>query len=672
MNPFHSAGMDPEEALKSLRNAVQPTSDARLRIKMKMHARIKSTHLRASLSGAQANLCPPVADFGLQAQVLRDLARSMKPESSVSSRIWSGIQSAIEPASVRPLFDRIRTILQPQLHMQEILFRRLQPRLVPLYVPLVHRSIRWTAAFAVFLFVVRLSPLLFIAPHSIAQSPFMLLPTRGSVSILIGGVWQPVTEEMSFTKSALIRTEEGEATLVLHDDGVIRLGPNTTVALHDTADRPDPALHDPTLTLHSGKIWMQGLVPSNITGLTLATPQGRIELHEGSFSAVAGDTVELRVWDRRVHFAHEGEEIQLLAGERTELATDMAVQTRKISPQLYDESWVVENLRRDAVHRREIAQLQHERRAAIAGILPNSRLYAVKRAAEAVDVLLTFGEQAKAEKRLAQASTRLNEAAALLVEGSEQANEPLEEYRKMLLQIATGSGDGSLVQFMLKQELAEATADTAAALPSDDAYVLKKAVLEASAAVPGSSVGIDDVQGVLLVDTLSSLMRSVEEGNVETAKTIFGELQPYMASLDQKDSQLSPAMRAEAKASLGTFAVALQAFEDEVGGIDEEFLADVSRYLPQVTTVAARSLSDEEVQALAQAIYNRIFVYKQPRSRWNQLLAESRALDGHSDQGRVLRILYRTLPENGLARYVKTEFERVKEAKSGSQEQGSL
>ena len=216
--------MDPEEALKSLRNAVQPTSDARLRIKMKMHARIKSTHLRASLSGAQGQ--PLSACGGLR------FAGAGSPRSCAFDE--AGIFRFIAYLVRHPV--RNRASIRPSALRQD-------PDDPPAATAYAGNSLSPSAAalgasvcssraslypvdcrVCGIPLVVRLSPLLFIAPHSIAQSPFMLLPTRGSVSILIGGVWQPVTEEMSFTKSALIRTEEGEATLVLHDDGVIRLG----------------------------------------------------------------------------------------------------------------------------------------------------------------------------------------------------------------------------------------------------------------------------------------------------------------------------------------------------------------------------------------------------------------------------------------------------------------
>jgi len=76
-------------------------------------------------------------------------------------------------------------------------------------------------------------------------------------------------------------------------------------------------------------------------------------------------------------------------------------------------------------------------------------------------------------------------------------------------------------------------------------------------------------------------------------------------------------------------------------------------------------ISADPLEALAQQIYDRVFGYKMPRSRYNQLLAEFRSLEGNPDQGRILRQLYRILPENGLGQYVRTEFQRVREQVQG-------
>lgn len=588
---------------------------------------------------------------------------AVQPPKSAPERVWSRVEGAVGPLVSGSLLDRIRTLLTPSESLSSLLRGRVLLRLTPVPVPVssLHRKMSWAVAFALVLFVVRLSPLLFLAPRTIADAPLMLLPLKGDVRVLIEGTWYPVTEELTLTQSVLVQTGEGEATLVRYDDGVVRVGPQTTIALHDTADRPMAPLHDPTMTIHGGTVWVQGLLPGHLASIRIATAQGTISVHEGSLSITEGESTEVAVFNRSVDLLREGSLTKLVAGERVVLEDGALVRVKPIPGRAYDTEWVAQNLRRDAVHRREIAELQRSHRARSAGILPTSRLYPVKRVAEAVDVLLTFGDEAKAHKKLELAETRLNEAAALLVEGSERAAEPLAEYKSTMMEIATGTGGNTLVQHLLEQELADTTAAVAAALPGDASYLLKQTVLEMSASLPGVHVPVEDVQGALLTDRLSSMMRAVEEGRVAEAQLAFEELEPHLQRLGSPD--LSVEHVRETKATLATFASALTAFQDEVGGIDPKFLADVTQFLP-VTTARYRPLTEEQVAALVHRITKRIFLYKFPRSRWNQLLVEFRALDGHPDQGMVLRQLYRELPENGLAQFVKTEFERVKEAKA--------
>lgn len=625
-----------EALLRQIRNQIEPEEGMQSRIKQRLEARISAPH------------------------ILEEARKAIRPESSVTDRVWSSIQSSIEPLSSVSVFDHLRDFLRPSTEVSAFIKQRLMLRLSPVPVPVASSRIKWVAAFVLVVLAVRISPLLFLAPQTIAESPLMLLPTKGEVSVLIGGLWQPVSQELIFTKSALIQTHEGEATLVLHDDGVVRIAPHTTVALHDTSDRPQAPNHDPTLTLHAGEIWVQGLIPAHVNGISVVTSQGKMIVHEGSISIQEGSAgTNVRVWDRKLDVLQGETLTQLVAGERLQLSGTTDASAKKITPSQYDDSWVSQNLRRDAVHRREIAQLQHERRAAMAGILPTSPLYSVKRVAEAVDVLLTFGEEAKTQKRLDQANTRLNEAAALIAEGNSAAALPLQEYKDTVMAMATGSGQGTLVQFLIQQQMKQATVEVAAALPDDPSYLIKQTVYDTSAALPNGFVNTEDVQGVLLVDTLSSLMRSVEEGDVISAKATFGQLKPYLSVMGT--GALSLEREKEAKATLSTFAVALEAYEDDVGGIDPEFLKEVAPYLPKMVVVAEHYLTDQELDILVQQIYNRIFVYKLPRSRWNQLMLEFRSIEGHPDRGSILRKLYRILPENGLARYVPSEFVRAKE-----------
>ena len=48
---------------------------------------------------------------------------------------------------------------------------------------------------------------------------------------------------------------------------------------------------------------------------------------------------------------------------------------------------------------------------------------------------------------------------------------------------------------------------------------------------------------------------------------------------------------------------------------------------------------------IVMGIKEKIFVYDMTKSRINQFIAEMKALDGHPDQGRILRRLAMTLPD---------------------------
>jgi hypothetical protein len=349
--------------------------------------------------------------------------------------------------------------------------------------------------------------------------------------------------------------------------------------------------------------------------------------------------------------------LALVAGEGVRLGS-VPSNVRKMTEREEASAWVANNLDRDAVRRKEIAVLQQKRRARSAGILPGSSLYPVKRVAEAVDILLTIGQEAKVQKLLDHANTRLNEAAALLASGTgtDAAQKPLDEYRQTLLAVATGSGE---LTKLVNDRVAQEVADSTAALPDDQAYLLKKTVLETSAELPESGVKPADVQGTMLVDTLAMLTQQAEEGGVSDALTTFQTLLPQLDMVDDATSSLSPEMRKEAKAALTAFA---QTVEDKglpTGTGAVVLGADVSRYL--LTRKQIVSLTDEQIEFFVQQMCSRIFLYKQPISRYNQLLPEFRSIEKSPHRGRILRRLYHALPENGLARYVRTEFQKVRE-----------
>ncbi|PIQ75796.1 hypothetical protein COU78_00295 [Candidatus Peregrinibacteria bacterium CG10_big_fil_rev_8_21_14_0_10_49_24] len=599
-----------------------------------------------------------------------DVRKNVAPTTSVRNRVRARTMRQIHAGHALGVLEQIRDIVTPSPALRSKLHGQIFMRLEPIRVASrSYRPLKWTASFALFALAIRVSPFLFLAPPTIADSAVTLLPTRGEVSVSVGGLWQPVSNEMTLEPGTMLRTHDGELSILFHDDGVIRLGPNTTISLNDTAKRfgPDSATLNPTLTLFTGELWVQGLMPAYVSGIRVETSYGTVVVNEGSVSVAEDDTVTVRVFDRRAKVLHGSQEISLVAGQRTELWEGNIPLVKKIAETQYDADWPSQNLARDAVHRREIAQLQQERRASVAGILPTSKLYPVKRVAEAMDVLLTFDEDARMQKRIAHANTRLNEAAALLSEDQvTDAAAPLAEYTQVLLAMAGDFETGTLQYFLLQQSLAEATSDMAAALPDDEFYLLKKAVLEASVAIDGV-VSAEDVQGMLIMDTLAALIYAVSEGDVANVQKTWIELQPHLAMLEQEEITLQEDMHKEILALLGRFAEAVQSRESQVASIDPELTDQLKAYLPVDHAETVSVMSDEELTILVQGIRDRIFTYHMTRSRLNQFAAEVRAMEGHPEQGRILRRLYVVLPDGPelFPDRIRKEITRVRWQREG-------
>ncbi len=358
---------------------------------------------------------------------------------------------------------------------------------------------------------------------------------------------------------------------------------------------------------------MLGLVPRHLEGISVGTAQGRVLVHEGSVSIDAGGQTDVRAWHRGISVIRHGQSMVLVAGEQVTLEKTRAPLITRIPADGYDNAWVTQNLTMDAVHQREIAQLQQERRAASAGILPDSGFYPAKRFAEAVDVLFTLDADSRARKIITHANTRLNEAAALLSRGSGSdlaaAQEPLREYREAMLSVASGAIASPAVESLLEQEVVgEASADLAAALPDDSAYPLKQAVRETIASLP-DSVEKPDTGGAELLDELTLVKRQADDGEVQAAKTELEKLQPELAQNADGSSPFTP---------------------------------------------------EAELTAVVTQIRNRVLEgYHSNQGRENQLRLELHRLDGNPEQGRILRKLSHLLQDEHLSLLVRIEIERV-------------
>lgn len=631
--------MDLDTMLKRLSKEQMPSSEAQLRVRARMERRISGPAL------------------------LQEAKRRATPAEGRQEVLWQRVFARISSPVLQSWFERLRTILTPAQSSQARIKMQMLERLSPAARNQTHAVYKWAAAFAVVALLLRTGPLIFLSPQTEAESSVILSPTKGTVSVSLHGLWQPVGGEIVIKEGLPIRTDTGEATIMLHDDGNIRLSQNTSVRLHDVSDRPEPALDGNTLTVQRGELWVQGMLPNHLRGITIATPAGDVVVHGGSVSLQIADTVTVRVWDRHAKILHNGEQIVLVAGEETELWHGNVPVIAKIADEELDNPWTAQNIDRDAVHRREIAQLQQERRAAKAGILPSSPLYTVKRVAETVDVLFTLNPEEKVQKKLQHASTRLSEAAAMIVNDATGATVPLQEYKDTLLAVASGTGGDSVTQFLIRQEVAENAAEFAAALPDDDSYLLKKTVLEASAELPEEMVDESDVEGMILVDTLDVLQNAIDSGDAAQVEETYRALEPYLDSLEDEE-RLKPEVKKEALSILTTMAESLA---HTGSGSIPAITNQLEEYLPvpEKPAVVARALSDEEVQQIVDRSMHVIFVvYKMPQSRENALRTELRSYAQYGeDEGRILRRLLEELPENSeLRNLVRRAIQLLREA----------
>ena len=576
-------------------------------------------------------------------EVMEGVKQGLVPSESTKMRVWARILNRIEQKESIDILEKLKVLLTPPpelgLHLKQ---RFGQSQAVP--VPVRHTTFKWVAAAVVIALFVKAGPGIFLAPKLEAMDAVMLMPTRGEVTVSVGKLWQPVDELIELEPGTMLRTHEGEASIVFRDDSVIRLAPWTTVQVHDTQDPANDGDSSATLTLITGSIWVQGLIPSPLKGVRVRTDFGLVTVNEGSVSIVEGDKVAVKVWDRRARIQRGDSDIHLVAGERTELYEKENILVKKIPEAHYEERWANQNLDRDAVHRRSIAQLQRERRVAKAGILPTSILYPAKRIAEKMDELLTFGEEAKTQKKLDHAGARLDEAVALLDKGKEvEVQISLEEYRDSLLAAASGSGD-ALIRSLIDQSLAAEASALAAVLPNDDTYLIKQAILEVSASIPDGSVSSADVEGVLVVDTITAFIEKLDQEGAKELEVVWIDLSDHLTVLSSDESDLRPEVRKEAQMLLSEFAFSLKEISAKGGAVDPTILEEVGVYLPPETD-SVPVLSEEQVMEIVQGIRDRIFVFHMARSRINQLKAEFKALAGHPDQGRILRKLRFVIPD---------------------------
>ncbi len=626
--------MNPDPLLHRLRDALSPSKA--------MHGRVRARVLQRTSPHP----------------LLEAVKADLHPTADAKTRVWQRIANRTVASPAVTALEGARTLLSPAAFSPHPVFAR------GLAVRNTWnlRFLKWTAAVAVVALVVQGLPPLFLAPRTVALSRVTAIATSGEADVLQDNAWQTlsVNQETILRADAELRATDGDMTLILNDDGNVRLSKATAI-LRDDANRPTAAVHETTLELRGGRAWAQGFVPFHLHPIIIATQHASVRLHEGSVSVQAGENGTIvKVWDRRAtityHRASGEEQLILVAGEWAEITENNTPLVKDIRETDYTDPQVIENIKRDSVHRKDIAAAQRRRSIERAGILPTSPFYPVKRVAERVDVLMTFDQQAQLQRVLEHNATRLDEAAALIAGGNSGAAVPLqEEFRVTLIGVASQTGGNVLTQSIIRQEVDDSTAQLAASKPDDEAYALKVAVLETVAALPAdvTSVKKEEVQAVLVGDKLDSLKQAVEAGN-DTWYVVqkFEELQPQIDSLSQ--NSLPPELRKDVESSLQQLTASLEETAEDgaiAPSVAETIRENVTRYLPTKPPVV-KHLSQAEIAEIIDDATTRILNLKQPKSRENQVTWELQQIEQKypHDRGSLTRHLFQVLPADGSLR----------------------
>lgn len=593
---------------------------------------------------------------------LTRLAKLLSPTKAQVHSITNTVRSGLDRDAT---LQSVRESLSPSIALKEAIAQKMQQGLVQKANHWLQvNSYRWLAAFTAVVMVVTISPRFVVAPQIFADAEVRLAATEGTVWYTSNGQWQTLNADVEVKPGMQVKTEEGQATISFRDDAVVRLAPFTQLSVNDTQaiGGSAPELL-PTFTVKQGNIWVQGLVPSSSRGVTFALPTGFTTVYEGSFSVqVVSEASVVSVWNKSVIVRYNSMIDRVNSSERAHLA-DGELVVDAIEQKEFAHEWVTENLAKDAVHRQYIAKLQEERLKKVAGTLPTSSLYPVKRFAERVDVLLTFNEEERLKKQLNQANNRLTEAVALLSDGSDmtQAEDSIREYQVAIDTILDSNEDG-LSELLLKQSLQDIQSHTAALKPTDEAYVIKETVLKAESALRG-----DTQNQTVVLDTLDAVQSELEAGNTD----LLNQNWELIVKIAEQTEVSDDDVLIEAKNITRT----LQSSPEVLGKLSEDQRTALNTVAPieleqqPEPTVPVRpnapvrpTYSISEVHNLVSQMYENIYIYTSPRGRENQLRTEMLSIKGNEEEGRLLRSLYRRLPaESELTHTVRTRIAELGE-----------
>lgn len=626
---------------------------------------------------------------------LHRLVHDVEPDEALRNRLRLRVQAKIDPLTLRNIIADVAPSASFALRAKQRILRALQPitaerlehaaesiridrgafarmktsvlgRLQPASEPLTHIWFKWGAAFAVFVIAIRMMPVFLLASPTSADVGVQVIPT-GSVSMLLEQGWTYIDRPHIIRQQTLIRTDVGaRATIIFGDEGVLRLAENTIVSVHGvTKMSTDSSV---TVSLVNGHVWALGLFVPPKPGMSIITSGGAVTVTAGSIDIIDdGLQASATVFDRGAT-AHNGNATALLiAGETLALRSVGALVVRPVARTVSADPWVMENLASDSVHREDIARLLEQRRNEAASILPTSIFYPAKRFAEEVDVFFTFTNTGRTKKRLDQAHVRLSEALALLKAGeTQEVTSSLDAYRSTIVSLASGTGD-TLVRHLIQEQIADASAIIGSkgdASASGSLALLNRAIADIGDAIPDADLQQSDVEGYIIVNRLISVNAAFgRSSNVSAALQSYRDIQPYLKGFLADSSNAHPLLKKEAVSLLAKTASLAKSKTDGETKIAQALVTDIAQFLPPAPDDLV--VSEDALNARVHDMYDRIFVFRHPRSRYNQLLAEMVNLERDPNRGTLLRRLKSALPE-GLGDYVNTEIKKLGDELKGS------
>lgn len=587
-------------------------------------------------------------------QKMEAVIKNMAPAASVRNEVMARISLGRTRESLQSVRD---SLVLPALLIHQLRSQVLG-RIDADRRPLWHGVLRWGAAMTIFAMLLRFTPALLIATPLSAVSANTLIPLSGSVSITEGAEWTELASRMDLLSPLTIRTgNESTATIILGDSAVVRLDANTEVNLRQAAFDPPQSRKESIARITYGQVWVTSLLPETLSIATkLVLPQGSLALKQGSVSVLADPQQStIQVFHRFTEV--EGADalpIRLVEGEQLTLRGENISERHLITDNMRQEEWVKENLSRDAAHHAKVEEHRQELAKEVAGILPTSSFYMLKRAAEDIDLFLTFGSEAKREKQLQHVQTRINEAIVLLEQGEEEAAEDsLAEYKESIRELASVTEEEAVE--LLNSSLIASSTTVASALPHSPLYDVKKTIVEVSAELPSAEIPFTEVDLYLLSDALLEIEELIANGNLEEAAIAFTEIDGAVASILEKQELDKDSLKA-VKTILRSIAFSLTQAEEstspELASTLEDLKGRVAGRLPVETPAVASSppaeegicMSANEVTRRTNAFLAAVFTYQTSRGQRNEVLRQISLLPDCAQSGRILAKVMNKVP----------------------------